>query len=130
MSRETGRARWDSSPIRFYSPVKLTPSGPLATSEIRKVDGVRQVIEGDGGAGTNPLLVVLDRPPICRASNDAAIVCLDCPLNADDQPSSWRFIARRTSDFRQILAHLEREGGAGSRECLHLQVLPLDPVSI
>jgi predicted DNA binding protein len=81
-----------------------------ATTEIRRVAGVRQVVEGKGESGVNPLLVVLDRPPICRASNDAAIVCLDCPLNADTQPSSWRFIARRTSDFRQILAHLERDG--------------------
>ena len=80
------------------------------TSEIRRTAGVRQVVEGEGEAEACPLLVVIDRPAICRASNDAAIVCLDCPLNAEEQPSSWRFIARRTSDFRQILGHLEREG--------------------
>ncbi|MDE1857868.1 MAG: helix-turn-helix domain-containing protein [Thaumarchaeota archaeon] len=81
-----------------------------ATSEIRKIPGVRQVVEGESESDVSPVLVVMDRPPICKASNDAAIVCLDCPLNADDQPASWRFIARRTSDFRQILAHLEKEG--------------------
>ena len=79
-------------------------------SEIRKISGVRQVVEGEVEGDVSPLLVVMERPPICRASNDAAIVCLDCPLNAEEQPSSWRFIARRTSDFRQILAHLESEG--------------------
>ena len=81
-----------------------------ATSEIRRIKGVRQVVEGEGEFGVSPLLVVLDRPPICRASNDAAIVCLECPLSAASQPSSWRFIARRTSDFQQILAQLAREG--------------------
>ncbi|MDG6983627.1 MAG: helix-turn-helix domain-containing protein [Nitrososphaerota archaeon] len=80
------------------------------TSELRKIPGVRQVVEGESESDVSPVLVVMDRPPICKASNDAAIVCLDCPLNAEEQPASWRFIARRTSDFRQILAHLEKEG--------------------
>ncbi len=82
----------------------------MVATEIRRVPGVRQVVEGQEEADASPILVVMDRPTICRASNDAAIVCLDCPLNAQDQPSSWRFIARKTSDFRQILAHLEKEG--------------------
>ncbi len=81
-----------------------------AASAIRHVEGVRQVIEGEGAGDAVPLLVILDRPAICRASNDVAIVCLDCPLNSDAQPSSWRFIARKTSDFRQVLARLSKEG--------------------
>lgn len=81
-----------------------------ATATIRRTEGVRQVIEGEGEVGAAPLLVVLDRPGICRASNDAAIVCLDCPLNSEVQPSSWRFIARKTSDFRQVLTKLAKEG--------------------
>ncbi|MDG6982896.1 MAG: helix-turn-helix domain-containing protein [Nitrososphaerota archaeon] len=80
------------------------------STEIRRTQGVREVVEGQGEAEVSSVLVVMDRPPICRASNDAAIVCLDCPLNAEEQPSSWRFIVRKTSDFRQILAHLEKEG--------------------
>jgi len=52
----------------------------------------------------------MDRPAICRTSNDVAILCLDCPLNSDVQPSSWRFIARKTSDFRQVLTRLSKEG--------------------
>ena len=81
-----------------------------ATTEIRKTEGVRQVVEGERVGETAPLLVVLDRPAICRASSDAAIVCLECPLSSDAQPSSWRFIVRKTSDFRQILAKLSKEG--------------------
>lgn len=80
------------------------------TAAIRRSDGVRQVVEGEGPGEAAPLLVVLDRPGICRASNDVAIVCLDCPLNSETQPASWRFIARKSSDFRQILARLSKEG--------------------
>jgi hypothetical protein len=81
-----------------------------AVSAIRHTEGVRQVLEGEETDGASPLLVVMDRPGICRASNDAAIVCLDCPLNSDVQPASWRFIARKTSDFRHVLSRLSREG--------------------
>ena len=79
-------------------------------SEIRRIPGVRQVIEGESETDVSPVMVVLERPAVCAASNDAAIVCLDCPLSAQEQPSTWRFIARKTSDFRQVLTHLEREG--------------------
>ena len=79
-------------------------------SAIRKQEGVRQAVEGDDGGETLPLLLVLDRPSICRASSDSAIICLDCPLNAEDQPASWRFIVRRTNDLRQILSKLSHDG--------------------
>ena len=81
-----------------------------AVAEIRKSQGVRQAVEGEGQGDMYPLLVVLDRPAICRASNDAAFVCLDCPLNADGTPSTWRFIVRKTSDFRQVMSRLDKEG--------------------
>lgn len=77
---------------------------------IRKARGVRQAVEGEGQGDVYPLLVVLDKPAVCRASNDAAIVCLDCPLNFDASPSSWRFIVRKTSDFRQVMSRLDKEG--------------------
>lgn len=77
---------------------------------IRKLKGVRQAVEGDVRGDVVPLLVVLDRPAICRASNDTAIICLDCPLNSNVQPASWRFIARTTSDLRHVLSGLEKEG--------------------
>ena len=79
-------------------------------TEIRKTPGVRQAIEGEGLGDTFPLLVILDRPATCRASNDSAIVCLECPLSSENQPASWRFIIRKSSDLRQILSRLERDG--------------------
>jgi len=79
-------------------------------SAIRKLEGVRQALEGDDVGETLPLLLVLDRPSVCRASSDSAIICLDCPLNAEHQPASWRFIVRRTNDLRQILSRLGHEG--------------------
>lgn len=80
------------------------------TAAIRKIEGVRQVVEGEDTGDAVSLLVVMDRPGICRASNDAAIVCLECALNSESQPASWRFIARKTSDFRQVLGKLAKEG--------------------
>jgi predicted DNA binding protein len=79
-------------------------------SAIRRQEGVRQALEGDNGGDMLPLLLVLDRPSICRASSDSAIICLDCPLNAESQPASWRFIVRRTNDLRQILSRLGQDG--------------------
>lgn len=76
---------------------------------IRKTAGVRQAMEGDGPGEAVPLLVVQDRPDICAASNDAAIVCLECPLNSETQPATWRFIARKASDFRLVLNRLSQE---------------------
>ena len=80
-----------------------------ATAAIRKLEGVRDVIEGREADHVMPLLVVMDRP-ICRASRDAAIICVDCPLNAETEPAPWRFIIRRTSDFRNVLTELAKEG--------------------
>jgi len=81
-----------------------------AIFDIRKSGGVRQAYEGEDGVEKTPLLVVVDRPSICKASSDAAIICLECPLNSQDDPAVWKFIARRTSDLRQIMAKLSREG--------------------
>jgi hypothetical protein len=83
---------------------------------IRKLDGVRQALEGDYIDDTLPLLLVLDRPSVCKASNDSAIICLDCPLNAEGQPASWKFIVRRSSDLRKILSKLDQEGVAARVE--------------
>jgi hypothetical protein len=81
-----------------------------AIAAIRRTSGVRQAIEGEDDGGAVPLLVVLDRPAICRASNESAVICLECPLDSEVQPASWKFIARKASDLRQILTGLKREG--------------------
>lgn len=88
-----------------------SPEAVRATvAGIKKMKGVRQAYEGEDGGERTPLLVVLDRPAICRASSDAAIICLECPFGSTDDPASWKFIARRTSDLRQIMSKLGHEG--------------------
>ncbi len=79
-------------------------------TSVKRMAGVRQAYEGEAGGDTTPLLVVLDRPSICRASSDAAIICLECPFSSREDPSLWKFVARRTSDLREIMTKLGREG--------------------
>lgn len=86
------------------------PAVKRTVAAIRKVEGVRELLEGMGSPDDNPLLLVMDRPGVCRASNDAAIVCLECPLNSESQPASWRFLVRRSSDFRKVLSRLAHDG--------------------
>jgi len=85
-----------------------------AITAMRQTEGVRNAIEGEDNGGSVPLLVVLDRPVYCRATNESAIVCLECPLDSEDQPATWRFIARNGGDLRQVLRSLE-QGGVGTR---------------
>ena len=94
-----------------------------AIAEIRKADGVRQAIEGQDSGDAVPLLVILNRPIFCRASEESAIVCLECPLDSVDQPATWRFIARGDGDLRKVLGRLEREGRSARIE----EVAPLEP---
>jgi predicted DNA binding protein len=94
-----------------------------AIAAIRQTEGVRQAIEGEDSGDVVPLLVVLDRPVFCRALNDSAIICLECPLDSEVQPASWGFIARRASDLRQVLSSLERQGISTRIE----DMAPLEP---
>ncbi len=77
---------------------------------LRKIEGVRQAIEGDEAGTPVPLLLVLDRPSVCKASSESGIICLECPLDSDSQPASWKFIVKGTGDLRQVLNRLAREG--------------------
>ena len=79
-------------------------------SSIRKIPGVRHAYEGENRGELVLLFIVLERPSICRASSDAAIICLECPFNSSENPVLWRFIARSSSDLRQILTNLGRDG--------------------
>jgi HTH DNA binding domain len=78
-------------------------------SAIRDLETVRQALEGTNWGDTLPLLLVLDRPPVCRAVSDSAVICLDCPLDSVAQPASWRFIVRGNSDFGRVLARLSKD---------------------
>lgn len=81
-----------------------------AITSIRKIPGVWHAYEGESGGERVLLFVVLERPIICRASSDAAIICLECPFSSSGSPVLWRFVVRRTGDLRQILTALGREG--------------------
>ena len=94
-----------------------------AIAAIRQTDGVRQAIEGEIAGDAVPLLVVLDRPVFCRASDESAIICLECPLDSEAQPAYWRFVARRSSDLRKVLRSLEGQGISTRVEDL----APLEP---
>ncbi len=90
---------------------------------IRRTEGVRQASDASGSGDTVPLLVVLDSPAICRAAKDATTICLECPLNSEAQVASWRLVARKASDLRQVLANLERVGIRTRIE----ETIPLEP---
>ena len=81
-----------------------------AVAAIRRSKGVREAVEGEPTGDSTPLMLILDRPGICRASSDAAMVCLQCPFDSEDEVATWRFIVRRSSDLREVLAKLGREG--------------------
>ena len=85
-------------------------SAKRAMSSIRGLNGVREGYEGEGGGEIFPFLVVLDRPSICRASSDAAIICLQCPFSSQTDPATWRFITGRSRDLREIISNLGKEG--------------------
>lgn len=77
---------------------------------MRKIEGVRQIIAGEGSGDTCPLLVVTDRPAVCRALNDSAIICLQCPLSSTEEAAAWKFIVRRSSDLNRVLSSMTRDG--------------------
>jgi hypothetical protein len=103
--------------------LKGPPHGVRETiSAIRRQPGVKQVVEGETRGDTSAMLVVLDRPPVCHASTDSAIICLNCPISSPDLPAQWRFIARSSGDLRRVISGLEK-GGSKTRI---LEVSPLD----
>ncbi len=79
-------------------------------SELRRLRGVRHVYESVVGPDRALLLVVMDRPLTCRASVDAPMICLRCPLSSHQERSSWRILVRRTEDLRNVVGKLERLG--------------------
>ena len=81
-----------------------------AIADIRKLKGVRELILGEGNGDHLPLLAVLDRYPVCRAANEAAIICLECPMNSKSERAVWRFMEAKQGDLKKILAYLARQG--------------------
>ncbi len=81
-----------------------------AISSIRKIPGVRHAYEGENHDERILLFAVIRKPSICRATSDAAIICLECPFNSSEGPALWKFIVRRTRDLQRIMTNLDREG--------------------
>ena len=77
---------------------------------LREMAGVKEAYGGESDTKGTRVLMVLEKPGVCRASGDAAIMCLDCPYNSTEVPSRWRFVAGRTSDVEQIVTRLGDEG--------------------
>ena len=102
---------FDKTGMALLLELKGEPDAARRTvAAFRKLEGIRQAVEGNNGGSAVPVLLVLDRPSICSASNDSAIICLECPMSAERQPASWKFIVRKTSDLRQILTKLNHDG--------------------
>jgi hypothetical protein len=78
-------------------------------AEIRSLEGVREALQGEGPGDRVPLLVVMKRLPFCGAASDAAIICLECPLNSRKSPAKWRFIVSKSSDLRLIMSRMAKE---------------------
>jgi hypothetical protein len=79
-------------------------------SAIRGLRGVRSLTLGSVTPQGARAFAVLDRPGVCRASEQAAILCIDCPFNSTDAPAKWRLLARDPADVRQIIRRLGDEG--------------------
>ena len=77
---------------------------------LRKMTGVKDAYEAESETKGTGVLVVLEKPGVCRASEGAAILCLDCPYNSTDVPARWRFVTKRTRDVGEIITRLGEEG--------------------
>jgi len=87
------------------------PDAVKATVDaLRKMMGVEQAYGVESDVKGTRVFTVLKKPGVCRASDDAAALCLDCPYNSTEIPARWRFVARRTGDVGAIVARLGEEG--------------------
>jgi predicted DNA binding protein len=77
---------------------------------MRRMQGVRQVYEGDSTDNGTRLMVVLQKPGVCRSSSGLNLLCLDCPFNSTEAPAKWSFIVRNPHDFETVARRLRRQG--------------------
>ena len=100
-----------------------TPGAVQGTiTTLRKMVGVRQAYEVSTDSPKTRVLMTLDKPRICRASDNNPILCLDCPFDAAEIPVRWRPDVRRTTDTGQIIS---MEGDEGIRARIE-DISPLD----
>jgi hypothetical protein len=79
-------------------------------STLRRMTGVRHAYQGETGHDGTRVLVVLNKPGVCRASRDSVVLCLDCPFNSTEVPAKWQVVTRRAGDLDRILARLGKDG--------------------
>jgi predicted DNA binding protein len=88
-----------------------TPAAVKETiTTLRKMTGVKEAYGAESDAKGTRVLMLLEKPGVCRASEGAAILCLDCPYNSTEIPARWRFVTKRTSDVGEIITRLREEG--------------------
>jgi predicted DNA binding protein len=81
-----------------------------AVAGLRGLPGTRHVYESRANPNSVMVLAVLDRPQICSACSDAAVICVQCPFSSPKTPSEWRFLVQKKGDLREIISRLERGG--------------------
>jgi predicted DNA binding protein len=91
-------------------------------STLQKMTGVREAYEADQDVKSTLVFMALEKPRICRSSEDYQIMCLDCPFNSTEVPARWSFALRKTSDLGEIIARL----GQGGIQARIQDITPLD----
>jgi DNA binding protein with HTH domain len=82
--------------------------GTIAT--LRTMIGVEQAFEVPTNSQRTRIFMTLQKPRVCRASDDNALMCLDCPFDAAEVPLRWRVAPRYAGDAKQVIA---KEGDEG-----------------
>ena len=91
-------------------------------SMLQETAGVKEAIETDKDARSTRVFIALEKPRICRSTENSAIMCLDCPFNSTEVPARWRFAARKSSDVGEIITRL----GEGGIQARIQDITPLD----
>lgn len=81
-----------------------------AVTELRKLKGVRSLLD-TGLSGTRTLcLTALDRPNLCAASMGTGILCLQCPYNDAEENPTWQVLVDRQDNLMELISRLDRRG--------------------
>jgi len=91
-------------------------------SMLQETAGVKEAIESDKDARSTRVFIALEKPRICRSTEDSAIMCLDCPFNSTEVPARWRFATRKSRDVGEIITRL----GEGGIQARIQDITPLD----
>ncbi len=82
--------------------------GTIAT--LRRMIGVDQVHEFESDSPEIRVLMTLQKPRICRASESDGILCRDCPFDSADVPARWRLTLKKTGSVGEAIVRLGEDG--------------------